>query len=185
MHEERIGGIGKAPDVAMPARPRRGWKRIRVFIVDDSLTMRAMLATLFEADERFTVVGTAASVEEARELLPRRLPDVMTLDDEMPGMSGMDFLREIAVDEMLPVVMVSVHLTEDAAGSAEALAVGAYACFDKAKLLRDARHFTRLVADAAHGRRRPGAPGARQGAGLRARAASGAPALQTPAAAPI
>ena len=69
--------------------------RTRVFIVDDSLTIRAMLATVLENDERLQVVGIAANAEEADAMLSHVVPDVVLLDIRLPGRSGLDFLRDL------------------------------------------------------------------------------------------
>ena len=120
--------------------------RIRVLIVDDSLTIRALLATLFEEDDRFSVTGTACNAEEARDLLPHKLPDIVLLDHTMPGASGIDLLREIAADEGPPVVMVSAYMRPHCALRAQAMEAGAAACFDKNRLPGARRRLTNLVA---------------------------------------
>lgn len=79
----------------------------RVLVVDDSAAMRALFADLLDQSRNVTVVGTAASAAEARSQIADLRPNVVTLDVEMPGMSGIDFLREIMAERPMPVVMLS------------------------------------------------------------------------------
>jgi len=62
---------------------------IRVLIVDDSPTMRALLAEALRPEADIQVVGTAVDAREARTKIKELNPDVVTLDIEMPGMSGL------------------------------------------------------------------------------------------------
>ena len=69
--------------------------KTRVIIVDDSATMRAVIAAYLESDPEIEVVGQAADPHEARKLIKALTPDVITLDIEMPSMSGISFLEKI------------------------------------------------------------------------------------------
>ena len=79
----------------------------KVLVVDDSAAMRALFADVLEQTRNVQVVGTAANAAEAREQIPLLHPNVVTLDVEMPGMSGIEFLEEIMTTSPLPVVMLS------------------------------------------------------------------------------
>jgi len=79
----------------------------RVLVVDDSAAMRALFSDVLEQQRNVTVIGTAASADEARDQIAALKPNVVTLDVEMPGMSGIDFLAEIMGSNPLPVVMLS------------------------------------------------------------------------------
>ena len=68
---------------------------IRVVIVEDSPTMRAILKTRLERAGDITVVGAAADAAQGRQMIRELDPDVVTLDVEMPGMNGLDFLDKI------------------------------------------------------------------------------------------
>ena len=74
---------------------------IRVLIIDDSATMRALIRVMLEREPDMEVIGEAADAMEGRALIKARNPDVVTLDIEMPGMNGLDFLEkfvEVRVD---------------------------------------------------------------------------------------
>jgi len=60
--------------------------KIKVLVVDDSATMRAVICTVLRSDGGFDVVGEAADPYEAREKIKQLNPDVITLDIEMPRM---------------------------------------------------------------------------------------------------
>lgn len=104
---------------------------IRVLIVDDSPTMRAILMTRLCEEPDISVIGTAANAKEARELIKRFDPDVVTLDIEMPGMNGLDFLEKIMTLRPTPVIVVSGHTQEGNETTARALALGAVDCYSK------------------------------------------------------
>jgi two-component system chemotaxis response regulator CheB len=98
---------------------------IRVLVVDDSPLMRQMLAhVLGEADD-IEVVGVAEDALNARSLIKRLDPDVVTLDVMMPGMDGLSFLHKIMALRPTPVVMVSDLTERGSAVSLEALEIGA------------------------------------------------------------
>jgi two-component system chemotaxis response regulator CheB len=82
-------------------------KKIRVFIVDDSLVFREMLARGISVDPALEVVGTAANPYEASDLIVELEPDVLTVDVEMPRMNGIEFVRRLIPQYPIPVVMIS------------------------------------------------------------------------------
>ncbi|WP_315898603.1 chemotaxis-specific protein-glutamate methyltransferase CheB [Vannielia litorea] len=103
----------------------------RVVIVDDSASMRAMLARLLLADGRFEVVGEAGDPFEARAVIKSTHPHVVTLDVEMPRMNGLSFLEKIVSLRPLPVVMLSSGTVPGSDMAIEALALGAIDCLGK------------------------------------------------------
>ena len=105
--------------------------QVRVLVVDDSITMRALFSGVLNDAPGITVIDHAASAAEARDLIQRLHPDVVTLDVEMPGMSGLEFLREIMATKPLPVIMLSTLTQKGSAATLEALETGAYDCFPK------------------------------------------------------
>ncbi|WP_374526861.1 chemotaxis response regulator protein-glutamate methylesterase [Novosphingobium sp.] len=106
---------------------------IRVLIIDDSATMRALLAARLASEHDIEVVGTAADAAQGREAIKRLDPDVVTLDIEMPGMNGLDFLEKIMLLRPTPVIIVSGSTSEGAANTARALALGAVDCYAKSE----------------------------------------------------
>ncbi len=104
---------------------------VRVLIVDDSTTMRALFTTILEEAPGITVIDHAANAEEARRLIARDYPDVVTLDVEMPGTSGLELLREVMAERPLPIIMLSSLTQKGSAATLEALELGAYDCFPK------------------------------------------------------
>lgn len=82
-------------------------KKIRVVIVDDSPSMRALLARIVSASPKLEVVGMAPDAIAARELIMRVNPDVITLDIEMPHMNGLDFLKQLMQHRPTPVIIIA------------------------------------------------------------------------------
>ncbi|MFZ5917572.1 MAG: protein-glutamate methylesterase/protein-glutamine glutaminase [Chloroflexota bacterium] len=81
--------------------------RLRVLVVDDSALMRRLIADLLQADPGIEVVGTASDGIEAMAQIAALNPDVVTLDVQMPRMSGLEVLQHIMRQRPLPVVMLS------------------------------------------------------------------------------
>ncbi|HZZ68208.1 MAG TPA: chemotaxis response regulator protein-glutamate methylesterase [Phenylobacterium sp.] len=104
---------------------------IRVLIVDDSATMRKLIAAALSTDPEFQVVGEAADPLQAREAIKALNPDVITLDVEMPNMNGIDFLERLMRLRPMPVVMVSTLTTRGAEATLAALELGAVDCVAK------------------------------------------------------
>ena len=126
-------------------------KPIRIVVVDDSLTIRAMIETLLERDRRVEVVGIARHGEEAIAMIRREKPDVVTLDVAMPGKDGMAILDEIMDMDPCPVIMLSSLMRDGTPLVADAMGRGAAACFNKAMIVREATRFIRLIKDVARG----------------------------------
>ncbi len=80
---------------------------IRVLVVDDSLLFRNLLVQSLEKDPNIQVVAQVSDPYEARDAIIRYKPDVMTLDVEMPRMSGIEFLKKLMPQYPLPVVVIS------------------------------------------------------------------------------
>ncbi|MGL4312845.1 MAG: response regulator, partial [Sphingomonas sp.] len=104
---------------------------IRVLIVDDSPTMRALIAELLRRESDMSVIGSAADAMEARAMIRELQPDVVTLDIEMPGMSGLDFLDKLMRLRPTPVIVVSGLTRNGAETTARALEIGAVDCYAK------------------------------------------------------
>ncbi|USI71717.1 chemotaxis protein CheB [Sphingomonas morindae] len=103
----------------------------KVLIVDDSLTMRALFTSALEKSNELAVVGAASGADMARDMIRELRPDVITLDVEMPGKNGIEFLRELMETSPLPVVMLSTLTQKGADVSLKAIELGAVDCFPK------------------------------------------------------
>jgi two-component system chemotaxis response regulator CheB len=99
---------------------------VRVLVVDDSALMRKLLTDILRTSPEIEVVGSAKDGQEAVELARKLKPDVITLDVEMPGMSGLETLPALFAVHEAPVVMVSALTQEGAAVTLEALELGAF-----------------------------------------------------------
>lgn len=105
--------------------------KARVLVVDDSVMMRAFFSDVFEQSRGIQIVGTAANADEARRLIIDQRPNVITLDVEMPGMNGLDFLEEIMRTRPMPVIMLSSLTQSGTDVTFQALERGAVDCFPK------------------------------------------------------
>jgi len=100
--------------------------KIRVLIVDDSTVVRRFLTTVITSDPAFEVVGTAANGAIALQKIAQLSPQVVTMDIEMPEMSGLEALAAIRrTNPTLPVIMVSSLTERGAVATLEALSLGA------------------------------------------------------------
>lgn len=116
-------------------------ERIKVLIIDDSALIRQMLKEVLTGSDDIDVVGTAADPFIAREKIKRLNPDVLTLDVEMPRMSGLQFLGNLMRLRPMPVVMVSTLTEAGAPETLEALEIGAVDYIAKPKA-KDAVEFS-------------------------------------------
>jgi two-component system chemotaxis response regulator CheB len=118
---------------------------LRVLVIDDSLTIRAMVEQVVQKVPGCRVVGAAADVATARAMIDDLAPNVITLDLAMPGMGGLGFLDELRDRPHAPIVVVSSSTADGSDAAEEALARGADACFDKTRLIAEADRFVRLL----------------------------------------
>lgn len=123
----------------------------RVVIVDDSPTLRRLIRHVLSASPELEVVGEAGDAYEARQVIKAVEPDVITLDVEMPGMSGIDFLARLMRLRPLPVVMLSSLTQPNTEQSIKALSIGAIDVFGKPGIQDQTRwaSLPQLVYDAA------------------------------------
>lgn len=109
-------------------------KRIKVLIVDDSALVRQTLAEVLSSDPQIMVMDTASDPFIAVEKLRRNVPDVITLDIEMPRMDGLTFLQKIMSQHPLPVVVCSSLAEEKSDTTLKALEYGAVDIIQKPRL---------------------------------------------------
>jgi two-component system, chemotaxis family, protein-glutamate methylesterase/glutaminase len=99
---------------------------IRVLIVDDSVVVRKVVSTALSVDPGIAIAGTAADGRIALAKIPLLTPDLVTLDIEMPGLNGIETLKEIRnLYPKLPVIMFSNMTERGAAITLDALSLGA------------------------------------------------------------
>jgi two-component system chemotaxis response regulator CheB len=110
-------------------------KKIRVLIVDDSALIRQTLKKILEADPGIEVMGTAPDPFIAANKIKREIPDVITLDVEMPRMDGITFLQKIMSQHPIPVVICSALTDEGSEATLKALEYGAVDIIQKPKQL--------------------------------------------------
>jgi two-component system, chemotaxis family, protein-glutamate methylesterase/glutaminase len=99
---------------------------VRVLVVDDSALMRKLIPQMIETDGSIHVVGTAMDGNFGLKKIAELKPQVVTLDLEMPGMDGLEMLKEVMRRHRLPVIVVSSHSTKGASITLKALSLGAF-----------------------------------------------------------
>lgn len=125
---------------------------VRVLLVDDSRTSRALLRQLCEDEPTLVVVGEAADGRRAVELVASLRPSIVVMDIEMPVLDGIEATRQIMVETPTPILIVTAHYdARDVAVSLRAVQAGALSVVHKpggpgtATFRKDAEHFVRLV----------------------------------------
>ena len=118
---------------------------IRALVVDDSAVMRHLVSAALSRDPEIEVVGAVGDPIEARAAIKALNPDVLTLDVEMPHMSGLEFLEKLMRLRPMPVVMVSSLTQKGADATVEALALGAVDCVGKPINVADHKVFEELA----------------------------------------
>jgi len=109
-------------------------KQIRVLIVDDSAVVRQALSEILQSDPDIAVMGVAADPYIAAEKMEAEIPDVITLDVEMPRMDGLTFLEKIMSQHPIPVVMCSSLTDEGCATAMRAMECGAISIIAKPRM---------------------------------------------------
>ena len=100
-------------------------RKVRVLIVDDSASVRQTMTEILNSDPHIEVIGAAADPFAAAQRIRSEVPDVITLDVEMPRMDGITFLRRLMSQHPIPVVMCSSLAEEGSATLLQALEAGA------------------------------------------------------------
>ena len=109
-------------------------RKVKVLIVDDSAVVRQTLEQLLASDPDIEVIGSAADPFIAAERMKDIVPDVITLDVEMPRMDGLTFLKKIMTQHPIPVVMCSSLTDMGSETALKALEYGAIEIITKPKM---------------------------------------------------
>ncbi len=101
--------------------------KIKILIVDDSLSFRSILKSLLKDNADFEIIETADSGKSALDKIRLLKPDVVTLDIQMPELSGLDVLTAIKKDEYIPkFIMISSFTKEGGDITIQCLNEGAF-----------------------------------------------------------
>jgi two-component system chemotaxis response regulator CheB len=109
-------------------------RKIRVLIVDDSAVVRNTLSEVLSSDPDIEVMGTASDPFVAADRMRNEVPDVITLDIEMPRMDGLTFLKKLMSQHPIPVVICSSLAQEGAESTLKALEYGAVEIITKPQM---------------------------------------------------
>jgi two-component system, chemotaxis family, protein-glutamate methylesterase/glutaminase len=108
--------------------------RIKVLVIDDSALVRQTLCEILNSDPEIEVVGTAADPFMAAERMRTIVPDVITLDIEMPRMDGLTFLQKLMSQHPIPVVMCSSLADGGSESALKAMEYGAVDIITKPRM---------------------------------------------------
>ena len=108
--------------------------KIHVLVVDDSSVVRQTLSEILNSDPGIEVMATAGDPFIAAEKIKEQLPDVITLDIEMPRMDGLTFLQKIMAQRPIPVVICSSLAEEGSETALKALEYGAVEIITKPRM---------------------------------------------------
>ncbi|MBF0187406.1 MAG: chemotaxis response regulator protein-glutamate methylesterase [Magnetococcales bacterium] len=111
-----------------------GKKKTRVLIVDDSAVVRQTMSKILSSDPEIDVIGNAPDPFAAAEKIKQLVPDVITLDVEMPRMDGLTFLKKIMTQHPIPVVMCSTLTEKGSETALKAMEYGAVEIITKPKM---------------------------------------------------
>ena len=109
-------------------------RKIKVLIVDDSASVQNVLTEILTNDPEIDVIGTASDPYDAVAKIAENLPDVITLDIEMPRMDGLTFLSKLMKQHPIPVVVISSVVGKGSDNGIRALKLGAREIITKPKL---------------------------------------------------
>jgi len=120
--------------------------KLKVLVVDDSAFMRQLISNAISANRDMEVVGLARNGAEAVTKTRELRPDVVTLDVEMPVLSGLEALTQIMRETPTPVVMVSSLTIDGARETLEAFELGAVDVIPKPQRAAAATELAEIIA---------------------------------------
>lgn len=109
-------------------------QKIKVLIVDDSSVVIQAISAILTTDGEIEIIGTANNPYEAADLIKKQIPDVITLDIEMPKMDGLTFLKKIMSQHPIPVVVISNIVEKGSLKALQALEYGAVEVISKPQM---------------------------------------------------
>lgn len=111
-------------------------ERIKVLVVDDSVSVQNVLREILASDQEIEVIATVSDPYEAVAEIAKVVPDVITLDIEMPRMDGLTFLKKLMAQHPIPVVVISSVVGNGSENALKALTLGAREIITKPKLAK-------------------------------------------------
>lgn len=120
---------------------------VRVLIVDDSFTIRALLEEVLGREQEIVLVGAVGDAAAAEALIHECHPDVTTIDIDMPGTDGLALLDQV-FRKTHAVILSSHHES-----ALDALERGAWGFFEKSQILKNPKGLVRMVLAAAAGKK--------------------------------
>lgn len=105
-----------------------------VLIIDDSVVIQRLMSSILNKHARFSVFGVASNPYEAEELMIEKTPDIITLDVNMPRMTGIEYLDKVLPKRDIPVVMVSGASGSEGELALQALELGAIDFIEKPEM---------------------------------------------------
>ncbi|MCK5543976.1 MAG: chemotaxis response regulator protein-glutamate methylesterase [Desulfobulbaceae bacterium] len=101
-------------------------KLLQVLIIEDSTIVQKMLSDALSAESDIEILGVASDPIEARDIILKKKPDVITLDIEMPRMDGITFLKRLMNYDQIPVLMISSYTKSNSMQTIQAMEAGAF-----------------------------------------------------------
>ena len=115
-------------------------KSIKVLVIDDSALVRQTLSEIINSDRELCVIGTAGDPYFAASKIREEIPDVITLDVEMPRMDGLTFLKSLMAQYPIPVVIISSLTQSGSYLALRALEFGAVEIVAKSEIRNTKEH---------------------------------------------
>jgi two-component system chemotaxis response regulator CheB len=115
-------------------------KSIKVLVIDDSALVRQTLSDIINSDDQLEVMGVAADPFFAAQKIKTDIPDVITLDVEMPRMDGLTFLKTLMAQYPIPVVIISSLTQHGSTLALRALDLGAVEIVAKSEIRNTREH---------------------------------------------